>query len=40
MDASEAGAKDDKKASKFEAFQKKYQTGDLGEGMSADLNYR
>lgn len=39
MDASEAGAKDDKKASKFEAFQKKYQTGDLGEGMSADLNY-
>ena len=37
-EASEAAA-DEKKASKFAAFQQKYLTGDLGEGMSADLNY-
>ena len=30
---------DDKKAKKLEAFRSKYLTGDLGEGMSADLNY-
>ena len=28
-----------RKAKKLAAFQAKYQTGDLGEGMSADLNY-
>ena len=26
-------------AKKLQAFQSKYLTGDLGEGMSADLNY-
>ena len=28
-----------KKATKLAAFQQKYLTGDLGDGMSADLNY-
>lgn len=27
------------KAKKQEAFKQKYLTGDLGDGMSADLNY-
>mmetsp|Transcript_36263 Transcript_36263/g.44217 ORF Transcript_36263/g.44217 Transcript_36263/m.44217 type:complete len:105 (+) Transcript_36263:88-402(+) len=39
MDGTEAAAAEDKKASKFQSFQQKYLTGDLGEGMSADLNY-
>ena len=28
-----------KKVSKMQAFEAKYSTGDLGDGMSADLNY-
>jgi len=36
----ETSKKDDKKkTTKMQAFQAKYSTGDLGEGMSVDLNY-
>ena len=34
-----AAAEEKRKAKKLAAFQQKYLTGDLGEGMSADLNY-
>ena len=37
--ASSMDEKDEPKAKKMQAFQQKYLTGDLGEGMSADLNY-
>lgn len=39
MDESAAATADDKKAKRLAQFQQKYLTGDLGEGMSADLNY-